>query len=125
MDRCRELLEQLSQELEFHHERHEALQAENRNLKELHETPPVDKLITSTSINLAASFPPVVGIPQRASQVSFAESVRSPSRTSRAATVHHRRSTGFASESSGTKSLLVRILEDERIHRLAQRRLTP
>lgn len=121
MDRCRELLEQLSQELEFHHERHEALQAENRNLKELHETPPVDKLITSTSINLAASFPPVVGIPQRASQVSFAESVRSPSRTSRAATVHHRRSTGFASESSGTKSLLVRILEDERIHRLAQR----
>jgi len=120
MDRCRELLDQLRQELEFSHERLQSLQAENRNLKELHEAPPIDKLATSTSINLASSFPPVSGAPlsARVSQVSFAQDVRSP-RSSH--TSHPRRSTGFASESSGTKSLMMRIVEDERLHKLAQR----
>eukprot|EP00438_Fugacium_kawagutii_P008010 Skav209161 [mRNA] locus=scaffold1137:244573:247113:- [translate_table: standard] len=98
MDRCKELLEQLSQELEFHHERLQSLQAENRSLKELQHEAPIDKLMTSTSINLAASFPPVSGVPPlgvpsvpvRSSQVSFARDVHSPRDSSHL----HRRSSG-------------------------------
>eukprot|EP00435_Cladocopium_sp_Y103_P070694 s112_g35.t2 len=114
-----ELLEQLSHELEFHHERLQSLQAENRNLKELHEAPPIDKLVTSTSINLATSFPPATGRPPsgRTSQVSFAGDLRSP----RISSHQPRRSTGFASESSGTRSLMVRITAEERLQKLAQR----
>ena len=37
-------------------------------MEELHEAPPIDKLVTSTSINLASSFPPISGVPPRQSQ---------------------------------------------------------